>query len=272
MGGMRGNDRKQKGLSLGEIRDIAAAFPRAAVTGPAAARLMGLPTLEWVEAVDLRYLSGAKPGKQPKDPRVVYRSGSMRRDLVEEHNGVLTVHPIQVLFDIYRYYGRLDALVPMEHLRYYRQVSQEVLLYWAKNMLPRANGIRGFEGVVGWSAGTSQSALETIGRDAVLRAEIPEAHSIEFQVEVVFEDVFAQQRFASVDMMINGWLAVEFDGRIKSDGTYGDGVKVLLAQLDRQHEIQALGFSVVRAGWRDVVSGKLVRDLRRLLRAQPRAA
>ena len=233
---------------------------------------MGLPTLEWVEAVDLRYLSGAKPGKQPKDPRVVYRGGSMRQDLVEEHNGVLTVHPIQVLFDIYRYYGRLDALVPMEHLRYYRQVSQEVLLYWAKNMLPRANGIRGFEGVVGWSAGTSQSALETIGRDAVLRAEIPEAHSIEFQVEVVFEDVFAQQRFASVDMMINGWLAVEFDGRIKSDGTYGDGVKVLLAQLDRQHEIQALGFSVVRAGWRDVVSGKLVRDLRRLLRAQPRAA
>ena len=94
---MRGNYKKQKGLSLGEIRDIAAAFPRAAVTGPAAARLMGLPTLEWVEAVDLRYLSGAKPGKQPKDPRVVYRSGSMRQDLVEEHNGVLTVHPIQVV-------------------------------------------------------------------------------------------------------------------------------------------------------------------------------
>ncbi|PMC65365.1 hypothetical protein CJ203_00305 [Corynebacterium tuscaniense] len=269
---MRGNDRKQKGLSLGEIRDIAAAFPRAAVTGPAAARLMGLPTLQWVEAVDLRYLSGAKPGKQPKDPRVVYRGGSMRQDLVQERNGVLTAHPIQVLFDIYRYYGRLDALVPIEHLRFHNRVCQEALLDSARSLLPRANGIRGFEGLVGWSAGTSQSALETIGRDTVLRADIPEAHTFEFQVEVVFEDIFAQQRFASVDMMINGWLAVEFDGRIKSDGTYGDGVKVLLAQLDRQHEIQALGFSVVRAGWRDVVSGKLVRDLRRLLRARREAA
>ena len=126
---MRGNDRKQKGLSLGEIRDIAAAFPRAAVTGPAAARLMGLPTLQWVEAVDLRYLSGAKPGKQPKDPRVVYRGGSMRQDLVQERNGVLTAHPIQVLFDIYRYYGRLDALVPIEHLRFHNRVSQEAVSY-----------------------------------------------------------------------------------------------------------------------------------------------
>lgn len=269
---MRGKYRKQQGLSLGEIRDIAGTFPRAAVTGPAAARLMGLPTLEWVEAVDLRYLSGAKPGKQPKDPRVVYRGGNIRQDLVQESNGIATVHLIQVLFDIYRYYGRLDALVPMEHLRFHQQISQAALLNAAKRMLPRANGIRGFEGLVGWSAGTSQSPLETIGRDAVLRAEIPEAHSIEFQVGVVFEDRFAQQRFASVDMLINGWLVVEFDGRIKSDGTYGDGVTVLLRQLDRQHEIQALGFSVVRAGWGDVVSGKLVRDLRRLLRAQRKVA
>ena len=56
--GMRGNYRKQQGLSLGEIREVAARFPRAAVTGPAAAIVMGLPTLGWVEAVDLRYLSG----------------------------------------------------------------------------------------------------------------------------------------------------------------------------------------------------------------------
>ena len=269
---MRGKYRKRQGLSLGEIRDIAGAFPRAAVTGPAAARLMGLPTLEWVEAVDLRYLSGAKPGKQPKDPRVVYRGGNIRQDLVQESNGIATVHLIQVLFDIYRYYGRLDALVPMEHLRFHQQISQAALLNAAKRMLPRANGIRGFEGLVGWSAGTSQSPLETIGRDAVLRAEIPEAHSIEFQVGVVFEDRFAQQRFASVDMLINGWLVVEFDGRIKSDGTYGDGVTVLLRQLDRQHEIQALGFSVVRAGWRDVMGGKLIDDIRRLLRAQRKVA
>lgn len=99
---MRGTHSKKQGLSLQEIREIAAAFPRAAVTGPAAALALGLPTLGWAEAVDLRYLSGAKPGKQPKDPRVTYRSGQLRSDLVQEHNGIATVHPIHVLFDIYR--------------------------------------------------------------------------------------------------------------------------------------------------------------------------
>lgn len=269
---MRGKHSKQQGLSLQEIREIAAAFPRAAVTGPAAAVALGLPTLGWVEAVDLRYLSGAKSGKQPKDPRVIYRSGQVRSDLVQEHNGVTTVHPIHVLFDIYRYYGRLEALVPLEHVRFHQRISQEELLDAVHSMLPRANGIRGFEELVGWSAGTSQSPLETIGRDAVLQAGIPEIEKIEFQVAFDYAGPFGEHRTAVVDMLINGWLVVELDGRLKYDGTYGAPTDVMLAELERQKQLQSLGLAVIRAGWRDVMTGKLVSDIRRLLRAHPKAA
>jgi len=269
---VRGKHSKQQGLSLQEIREIAAAFPRAAVTGPAAAVALGFPTLGWVEAVDLRYLSGAKSGKQPKDPRVIYRSGQVRSDLVQEHNGVTTVHPIHVLFDIYRYYGRLEALVPLEHVRFHQRISQEELLDAVHSMLPRANGIRGFEELVGWSAGTSQSPLETIGRDAVLQAEIPEVHSIQFQVRFEYTGPFGEYRTAVVDALINGWLVVEFDGRLKYDGTYGAPTDVVLAELERQKQLQSLGLTVIRAGWRDVMTGKLVSDIRRLLRAHPKAA
>lgn len=97
--------------------------------------------------MDLRYLSGAKSGKQPKDPRVIYRSGRLNPDLVQERNGIATVHPIQVLFDIYRYYGRLEALVPLEHLRFHQRISQETLLDAIKSMLP---GLMGSGGLRGW--------------------------------------------------------------------------------------------------------------------------
>lgn len=269
---MRGKHSKQRGLSLQQIQEIAAAFPRAAVTGPAAALALGLPTLGWVEAVDLRYLSGAKPGKQPKDPRVIYRSGQVRSDLVQEHNGVITVHPIQVLFDIYRYYGRLEALIPLEHLRFHQRISQKALLDATRRLLPRANGIRGFEGVVECSAGTSQSPLETIGRDAVLQADIPEIEKIEFQVAFDYAGPFGEHRTAVVDMLINEWLVVELDGRLKYDGTYGAPTDVMLAELERQKQLQSLGLAVIRAGWRDVTGGKLISDIRRLLRAHRKAA
>ncbi len=269
---MRGRHSKQQGLGLQQIREIAAAFPRAAVTGPAAALALGLPTLGWVEAVDLRYLSGAKSGKQPKDPRVIYRSGRLRSDLVEEHDGIATVHPMQVLFDIYRYYGRLEALVPLEHVRFHQRISQEALLDTTKRLLPRANGIRGFEELVEGSAGTSQSPLETIGRDAVLQAGIPEIEKIEFQVAFEYAGPFGEHRTAVVDMLINGWLVVELDGRLKYDGTYGAPTDVMLAELERQKQLQSLELAVIRAGWRDVMGGKLISDIRCLLRARPKAA
>lgn len=272
MESVRGKHSEQQGMSLEEIRQIAAVFPRAAATGPAAALALGLPTLGWVEAVDLRYLSGAKPGKQPKDPRVIYRSGRLNPDLVQERNGIATVHPIQVLFDIYRYYGRLEALVPLEHLRFHQRISQETLLDAIKSKLPRANGIRGFEGLVRWSAGTSQSPLETIGRDAVLRANIPELEKIEFQVAFEYAGPFGEYCRAVVDMLINGWLVVELDGRLKYEGTYGAPTDVMLAELERQKQLQSLGLTVIRAGWRDVMRGKLIGDIRRLLRAYRRTA
>lgn len=75
-----------------------------------------------------------------------------------------------------------------------------------------------------------------------------------------------------VDALINGWLVVELDGRLKYDGTYGAPADVMLAELERQKQLQSLGLTVIRAGWRDVMTGKLVSDIRRLLRAHPKAA
>lgn len=243
---------------------------RAAVTGPAAARWIGLPTLDRVTVVDLRFRSGANAYGKLQDPRVIYRSGTVEEGFLEK-DGVAYVKPIRMLFDTFRYYGELAALVPMEAIRFHYNVSVEQLLYNAES-LPSSNGIRAFKDLIRFSAGTSQSPLETIGRDAVLRANIPEIEKIEFQVSFEYVAPFGEHRTAVVDALINGWLVVELDGRLKYDGTYGAPTDVMLAELERQKQLQNLGLTVVRAGWRDVMGGKLIDDIRRLLRADRKAA
>ena len=112
----------------------------------------------------------------------------------------------------------------------------------------------------------------TIGRDAVLRANIPEIEKIEFQMSFECVGPFGEHRTAVVDALINGCLVVELDGRLKYDGTYGAPTDVMLAELERQKQLQNLGLTVIRAGWRDVMGGKLIDDIRRLLRADRKAA
>lgn len=46
----------------------------------------------------------------------------------------------------------------------------------------------------------------------------------------------------------------------------------MLAELERQKQLQNLGLTVIRAGWRDVMGGQLIDDIRRLLRADRKAA
>lgn len=46
----------------------------------------------------------------------------------------------------------------------------------------------------------------------------------------------------------------------------------MLAELERQKQLQNLGLTVIRAGWRDVMGSKLIDDIRRLLRADRKAA
>lgn len=250
------------------IRDVASSRPHAIVTGPAALKLMGHPTLERVEVVDLRYRNAVNASAKSKDTRVRFRGGKFSAEHIQEQDGIAHVHPIQALFDTYRHYGRLAALVPMESIRFNYQITEAEMLATAE-LLPRSNGIRGFEELIRYSTLTSQSPLETLGRDAILQAEIPEIRTIEYQAEIRYTGYYGEFREAQVDVLINGWLVVEFDGRVKYSGNYGEPRDVTVAQLDRQNAVQALGFFFLRAGWGDVKSGKIVRDIERTLRTLP---
>ncbi|MDO5670319.1 MAG: hypothetical protein Q4G50_09965 [Corynebacterium sp.] len=56
-----------------------------------------------------------------------------------------------------------------------------------------------------------------------------------------------------VDILINGWLVLEIDGKSKYNGEYGeDPEKVILDEREREKALQNLGTTVLRTGKKDM--------------------
>lgn len=239
------------------------------VTGPAAAVLLGIETLDWVEQVDLRRESGTNAGPRASArPGVIFRSGHLDEDEVMTTDGIRHVNGIRLLSDTFKYYGRLAALVSIESARNkWPSLTVEELLRRADH-LPKSNGYKAFQELLRYSSGTSQSVLETLGRDALLAAELSEVHSIEYQVEVEFCDRTGWWRRSYLDMLINGVIGVEFDGLGKTSGEFGDPSVARAKERAREIGIQNEGFQILRVSWSDVVGGRFPDMVRRAILAR----
>lgn len=238
------------------IRRVATQTRKAVVTGPAAARLKGLDTYGWVEKVDLVLPSKARAtDTQHKKGDRVYRSAQLPASNWSDSGEIRTVSLIRALFDSYRYYGRREALVQMEAARRKWPTLTVDDLLGRTGTLPRAKGLAGFRELIRYSGDLSFSPLETLKRDAILRAiaegRLTGVETIEFQVGFFITETDGVVRLAWVDILINGFIAVEADGLVKKDGTYGDAVAATLEERHREVELQNTGAVFVRTGWHE---------------------
>lgn len=112
-----GDVAKRRRDELELIKDVASRCKTAVVTGPAAARWLGLSTYRWVQTVDLA-LPGNSRTWGDTDRHRVYHGGLLRDAEYLTHNGVRTATAIRAMFDTFRYYGRMDALVQIESARF----------------------------------------------------------------------------------------------------------------------------------------------------------
>lgn len=242
------------------IKSVAARCRTSVVTGPAALRLHGIKTYRWVTIVDLA-LRGTARAFDTTTPSAgrTYRSGILRPEDITTVDGIAVVTGIRALFDTYRYHPRTDALVAIESAR----------------QLPRAKGLRGFRELIGYSAGTSQSPLETLGRDGILRAiasgTLTGVTNLEFQAERTILTARGEPHRALVDATINAFLGIEFDGKVKLSGIYGDPHVVIEEERMREKQLQNLGMVICRFGWGEVESGSYIAVLQNLLRRYPGA-
>ncbi|WKD57286.1 hypothetical protein CAPI_03630 [Corynebacterium capitovis DSM 44611] len=107
-----------------------------------------------------------------------------------------------------------------------------------------------------YSASTSQSALETVGRHALIEAGIPGFRSIRGQVPFEYQDLAAVPLSGRMDLLINGFVCVELDGRSKYTSDF-----ISAEERMREKFILNAGYLLIRATWKDVWRGTLVTNV-----------
>lgn len=247
-----GDLQQKRDAEIQLIKDIASRCKTAVITGPAAARWLDLSTKTWVTKVDLA-LPGNSRTWGDKDPRKVYHGGLLRDAEFVEHNGIRTATAIRAMFDSFRYYGPLEALVQIESARFKHEHLTTDYLLEKTETLTRARGIKAFRELICYSADTSASALETIVRYAILRAiadgRLTGVEAIEFQVGFSITEADGWPTVAWADVLINGFLVLEADGLEKNSGVFGDAAEALRRERHRETQLQNQGAVVRRVGW-----------------------
>lgn len=252
----------------------AARLRKGILTGPAAARVRGISTYTWVAQVDVVYLSKSRSRERPSSElAVVQRNGAVSAQDCTVYNGVRVTSLIRTLFDSYRYHGRLEALVQIESARWkWPELTVDELLERTETM-PRAKGLKGFRELIKYSADTSASALETLGRDWLMQAirtgQLTGVETIEFQVGFRIRNRFGEITTAWADVLINGFLFTEIDGAEKTSGEIGDAVEAVNNERHREKQLQNEGAVFQRVGWNDVGKLEVLAQLQRHIDNNP---
>lgn len=267
-----GDLQKKREAELELIQDVAAKSRSAVITGPAAARWLGLSTYNWVTKVDLALPGETRPWKRG-DAHRIYRSGILTDQEHLVHKGVRTATAIRAMFDSFRYHGRTEALVQIESARWkYRHLTTEYLLD-KTGALPKARGIAGFRKLIEHATDTSASALETIVRDAILRAiadgTLTGVVTLEFQVGLRIREPDGRPMMAWADILINGFLVVEADGLEKTSGVMGDAASMLRDERERETQLQNQGAVVRRVRWDRATSTEFIASLQTVIDSSP---
>ena len=244
------------------IRGVGAATRTAVITGPAAAKLRGLQTLDRVDKVDLLLPGDMRAPKASTWPDgVAYRSGALLPEHVVSEQGLRVTSTIQMVLDTCRYHSPLAALVVLESARFRRPDVTCADLLSLAGTLPRSHGLRDLRRVIRYSAATSQSALETVGRYSIIEARIPGLLSIRGQAPFEYYDIAGNPLTGKIDLLLNGIIAVELDGQSKYTSEF-----VTADERIREKQLLNHGYLVIRAGWRQVWNGALALQVANAIR------
>lgn len=89
--------------------------------------------------------------------------------------------------------------------------------------------------------------------------------ALEFQARRVITTEWDELRQAFIDALINSFIDIEFDGKIKMSGVFGDPVTVAEEERYRETQLQNQGLEISRFGWADVESDRYIEVLQNLL-------
>lgn len=244
---------------------VALACRSAVVTGRHAARLWGIGVhgVEPDGVVDLLFPGERRASSMDRwSGNVRYFSTLLPESEYTCLEGFRLATPWRAVRDIAIRDSELEAIVAIDSLR--NVISGPDDLHLRKILgAGRYHGKARVRRLIELSCTGSQSPLETWGREQLRRARLPEITSVRLQVRI---DVAHQQFW--VDMVINGWLVVEFDGGVKYDGDD----QALRKEARRHHLIVNAGWTMLRVGYQDLARGNFVPMVLDALRRRERSA
>ncbi|STC68549.1 Uncharacterised protein [Corynebacterium pilosum] len=244
-------------LSTAELQFITANYRglrSAAITGLAGARIRGLKTYTPLTTLDLIHPDGVNaPARSRWKHSRRYTTGFISTSQVKILNGFRLAPLFPTLLHIQKLYGDLDSLVVLDSLRARSpQITEERFLSLADDY-PSHSGVPGLREMILMSEASTRSPLESVGRYRLLTGNFPWIHSIEYEVKITIITETGQLVTYYADILINGFLVLELDGRSKYTMVYGkDPVDTVVQERIREHLIQNCGFVIRRAKWADM--------------------
>lgn len=255
------------------LRGVAAARNSltAVLTGRHAARLWGVSVHSPDASAYRRPVTMVPPGTAQRTsrrnwpPHVTILGTVLHDEEHSVHQGIRIVTRWRAVRDVILHDpDPLAGLVALESLRH--QAGNR-----DADCVARVLGLRRYRSkgtvrsLVSRSVADSGSALETWGRYLLEEADLPEISSIKPQV--LFR---VKGRRFYVDLLINNWLIIEFDGSVKYLGA--DAGLNLRKEADRQHDLLNTGRPMIRVSHADLANGRFVPMVVEALRNYPRPA
>lgn len=226
----------------------------AAITGIAAARIRGLKTYTPLATLDLIHPDGVNaPARSRWKHSRRYTTGFIPSSQVQLLKGFRLTPLFPTLLHIQKLYGDLDSLVVLDSLRARSpQLSKSRLLSLADDY-PSHSGVLGLREMISMSEASTRSPLESVGRYRLLAGHFSWIHTIEYEVRITIITETGKLVTYYADILINGFLVLELDGRSKYTMVYGkDPFDTVVQERIREHLIQNCGFVIRRAKWADL--------------------
>lgn len=200
----------------------------AVLVGRSAARVQGM----WVVSMSSEPVELALPSAHVPPS---YRSAGgvvCRRRPISQHNvihGVRVTHPVRTFIDIARDHGFAEGLIAADWLR--SQGFERGHLVAAVEKMGRFRNLSVVRRCIEHSSAASESPYESLARALFIWGKVGD---IEVQVEICG---------FRVDLLIDGWVAVEIDGDLKYSQ---DPEQTIIQEYNRQKQIGNLGFAFLR--------------------------
>ena len=225
-------------------------YDRAVLVGASAARVQGLAVLGRMPQVELAYLSRSSVrGKKYWPPQTVFRSAVLHEDEIYTKSGVRLTRIRRTIRDVTRYHGVLAGVVTIDDARRQDPTLTTSVLHHHITEAGGYHGVGKVRRAIDLSIDNADSPLESQARVILVCAGVGKVRP-----QALIQPVPGGPTYR-VDLLIDDWLIIEVDGKVKYDGTtYGKSVDdVMFAERAREKHLQNAGYVVIRITLEDLI-------------------